>query len=84
MLKISLCSVRAFYCFQNFPVLAGCFLGCQLAGPLFVRFAGVEAEQFIWFFRCTLLLPILMILLVIPMKNQKNGLAISVFFCKWP
>ena len=59
---------------RTFLYSLGCFLGCSFAGPVFVRFAGVEAEQFICYFRCTLLLPLLMLLLVIPLKrlNKKT------------
>lgn len=43
MLKISLCSVRAFYCFQNFPVLARLFprlSACRAALCAFCRSGG--------------------------------------------
>lgn len=47
----------------------GCFAGCQLAGPLLTLFPGTEAEQFLRYFRCTLLLPLLMVLLTLFRKK---------------
>lgn len=48
----------------------GCFLGCQIAGPLFSLLPGTESEKFVSFFRWTLLLPILILLVI---KNKKSA-----------